>query len=70
MGWKWTYETADGGQVSPRPASATDEDFANQADAESWLGEAFRELLEQGVDRVSLLHDDQVAYSMSLHPDD
>ncbi len=68
MGWMWTYESAGGGPVTPRPAAATNEEFAQQADAESWLGEAFRELLEQGVDQVTLLHDGAIAYSMSLHP--
>lgn len=66
MGWMWRYETADGEIVTP--AAGTDENFAGQADAESWLGEAFRALLEQGVDQVSLLHDGAVRYAMSLHP--
>jgi len=69
MGWTWTYETAGGDAVQPRPAAATNEEFANQSDAESWLGEAFRELLDNGVDQVTLLNDGAVTYSMSLHPD-
>jgi hypothetical protein len=68
MGWTWTFEYADGGPVTPRPPAATNEEFAQQADAESWLGEAFRELLEQGVAQVTLVHDGAIAYSMSLHP--
>jgi hypothetical protein len=70
MGWTWRYESADGAAVVPRPAAATNEEFSQQTDAESWLGEAFRELLEQGVDQVTLLHDGAIAYSMSLHPGD
>ena len=66
MGWTWRYETADGTLV--RPAAGTDEAFGNQADAESWLGEAFRVLLDQGVDQVTLLEDDSPAYTMGLHP--
>ena len=36
--------------------------FASQADAESWLGENWRELLEAGVEQVTLLDDDRVEY--------
>lgn len=68
MGWTWKFETSDGTPVSPRPAAATNEEFGNQSDAESWIGEAFRELLDQGVDQVSLLDGDTVKYTMSLHP--
>ncbi len=68
MGWTWTFENADGAPVTPKPAAATNEEFAQQADAESWLGEAFRELLEEGVDQVTLVHDGAITYSMSLHP--
>lgn len=68
MSWTWTYENADGTPIHPRPPAATNEEFANQADAESWIGEAFRDLLDQGVDQVSLVEDGAVKYSMSLHP--
>ena len=66
MGWTWRYETADGTTV--RAAAGTDEAFGNQADAESWLGEAYRVLLDQGVDQVTLLEDGEPAYTMGLHP--
>ena len=47
----------------------TGERFPSQADAESWVGEAWQDLLGQGVDQVSLLEDDRVVYGpMSLHP--
>lgn len=66
MPWVWNYQTADGDALTP--SAATTENFLSQADAESWLGEAFRALLDQGVDQVSLLHDGEVRYTMSLHP--
>lgn len=66
MGWTWRYESADGTQLQPR--SGTSEPFGNQAEAESWLGEAFRALLDEGVDQVSLLNEGNDVYSMSLHP--
>ena len=39
MGWTWTYANESGTAVSPD--SGTGETFANQADAESWIGENF-----------------------------
>ncbi|HEV8024561.1 MAG TPA: hypothetical protein VGP37_06725 [Candidatus Nanopelagicales bacterium] len=66
MAWTWTYEKSDGTPVSAD--AATNEQFAQQADAESWIGEAFRALLDQGVDQVTLLEDGSAKYTMSLHP--
>jgi hypothetical protein len=44
--------------------------FASQGDAESWLGENWRALLEAGVDQVTLLDDDRTEYGpMTLHPE-
>ena len=67
MGWTWTYANESGTAVSPAPG--TDEAFASQADAESWIGEHFRTLLDEGVDTVTLLEDGSVTYEMSLHPE-
>jgi hypothetical protein len=44
--------------------------FASQGDAESWLGENWRELLESGVEQVSLFDDARKEYGpMSLQPE-
>ena len=67
MGWTWTYANKSGTAVSPD--SGTDEAFASQADAESWLGENFRTLLNEGVDTVTLREDGSVTYEMGLHPE-
>lgn len=65
MAWTWHYEASDGA----RPTGASQE-FPTQADAESWIGESWRALLDEGYDQVSLLDDDHVAYGpMSLHPE-
>jgi hypothetical protein len=41
--------------------------FPTQSDAESWLGESWRELADAGVESVTLLHEDEVVYGpMSL----
>ncbi|HWG61664.1 MAG TPA: hypothetical protein VG253_08130 [Streptosporangiaceae bacterium] len=68
MAWYWQLEKADGTVL---PASgAPRETFSSQGDAESWLGENWRELLASGVDQVSLLEDSRVEYGpMSLHPE-
>jgi hypothetical protein len=66
MTWRWRYEDQAGAAVG---AGLAAEVFPSQADAETWLGETWRELLAGGVDQVSLLEDDRVVYGpMSLHP--
>ena len=58
MAWTWRYETADGTTLgAPAPES-----FPNQSDAESWLGESWRELLEAGVHQVVLLDGGREVY--------
>ncbi len=43
--------------------------FPSQADAESWVGEFWRGLVEAGIDTVTLVADARVVYGpMSLHP--
>jgi len=61
MAWTWRYETADGSPVAPAGAPAA-EPFPSQSDAESWLGETWRELLESGVAQVTLLDGDREVY--------
>lgn len=52
MAWTWRYERADGSEIAPQAGA---ESFPSQADAESFLGETWRELLESGVNQVVLL---------------
>jgi hypothetical protein len=63
MPWSWRYEGADG-QQADGPA----ETFSSQADAESWIGQAWRELAASGITAVTLVEDDRVDYKMSLQP--
>jgi hypothetical protein len=66
MTWSWTYEGPDGAPVTPTGAPAQP-DFPTQADAESWVGETWRELREAGVQAVTLMEDDHRVYGpMSL----
>jgi hypothetical protein len=67
MPWTWRYEKSDGVVVSS--GDLPEAIFASQGDAESWLGENWRGLLEAGVDQVTLFEDDRKEYGpMSLHP--
>ena len=67
MTWRWRYEDA-AGQPVPRPGAA--ETFATKGDAESWLGETWRDLLDSGVQQVVLLDGERVEYAMPLTPAD
>ena len=65
MSWTWRYERSDGGAVD----STGSQSFPTQSDAETWIGESWRELLDAGIDQVSLLEEERVVYGpMSLHP--
>lgn len=66
MAWTWRYEDADGTPVNPSPAPRG-EAFPTQSDAETWLGENWRELRSTGVSSVSLQEGDRLVYGgMSL----
>ena len=60
MAWLWRYETADGAPVEAE--GIPPESFPTQADAETWIGEIWRELLEAGVEQVTLLEDGREVY--------
>ncbi|EWM68399.1 hypothetical protein ACIODS_02250 [Micromonospora chalcea] len=63
MAWSWRYEGTNGDAVD-----GPDESFTSQADAESWIGQTWRELAASGVTTVVLVEDDRVDYRMSLQP--
>ena len=64
--WRWRLEDAAGQEVVVE--SVGDPDFPSQSDAESWVGEIWRDLLEAGVDAVTLFEGDREVYGpMSLH---
>ncbi|WP_375498334.1 hypothetical protein [uncultured Jatrophihabitans sp.] len=69
MTWTWRMEQADGTELTEVPDVAQPP-FQNQSDAESWLGETFRELSDAGVAQVTLLEDGTKIYGpMSLEAD-
>ncbi len=64
MAWTWTIETSDG---TPVELDFDVPEFSSQSDAESWLGEVWRDLSEAGAGQATLLDDDHVVYGpMSL----
>ncbi|GIF04508.1 hypothetical protein [Actinoplanes siamensis] len=65
MPWSWRYEDVDG-----KPVDGPAETFSSQADAESWIGQEWRQLQGGGVSTVTLVEDDRVDYQMSLQPAD
>jgi hypothetical protein len=67
MTWTWQLEKEDGTVLTSR--GLPKESWGSQGDAENWIGENWRTLLDAGVDQVSLLHEGRVEYGpMSLHP--
>jgi hypothetical protein len=63
--WSWQYLDAAGAPVAGE--ALTTKGFPTQSDAESWLGESWRDLLDAGVESVTLLQGDSVVYGpMSL----
>lgn len=63
MAWTWEYQTEAGSGGQP----GTSEAFPSQSDAESWLGEQWRELADQGITAVTLFEDARAVYGpMSL----
>ena len=49
-------------------AGSAVEAFPSQSDAESWLGQNWRDLVSEGVVTAVLVEDDRVEYRMSLLP--
>jgi hypothetical protein len=63
MGWTWELNGGEAPDL-PQPEAG----FPSQAEAESWVGEVWRELLEEGIDSVTLFEDGRRVYGpMSLH---
>lgn len=60
MSYTWRYSNG-----------ATSAEFPNQADAETWIGQTWAELLADGIEDVTLLEEQRVVYGpMSLRPAD
>lgn len=66
MSYTWRLETTDGSPAGPSDLPS----FPAQGDAESWLGETWRDLADAGAEQATLLDDGRVVYGpMSLSAD-
>lgn len=67
MAWHWRLTDRDGSHWHDE--TGTPQTFPSQSDAETWLGESWRDLRAHGVVAVILLEDDREVYGpMSLDP--
>jgi hypothetical protein len=65
MTFSWRYEL---GEAAAAGAERGSQGFPTQSDAETWIGEVWRDLATTGVDAVTLMEDDHEVYGpMSLH---
>ncbi len=58
----WRYLDASGGDAG------RSEPFDRREDAEAWMGEAWEQLLERGIESVELLDGERRLYRMGLGP--
>ena len=71
MSWHWRLEDASGTAVDPAAVGVEMPATDNQGDAESWLGEHWRDLLANGVATATLFDGTTKVYGpMSLAPAD
>ncbi|NEK84561.1 hypothetical protein GCU60_02110 [Blastococcus saxobsidens] len=62
MSWHWRLEDPSGSTLDPASVGVEVPECENQSDAESWLGENWRELLDNGVATVTLFDGEEKAY--------
>jgi hypothetical protein len=66
--WRWRLEDEAGSEVAAGSTASGVVGFPSQSDAESWIGEVWRDLLDEGVAQVTLFEADREVYGpMSLH---
>ena len=62
MTWHWRLEDPSGATIDPATVGAEVGEADNQGDAESWLGEHWRDLLARGVATVTLFDGETEVY--------
>lgn len=68
--WHWRLEDSSGAEVQVAEGSTGSDvgGFPSQSDAESWIGEVWRDLLDDGVHQVTLFEAERQVYGpMGLH---
>lgn len=67
VGPQWWWRLEDGAGDVVTTGEHDDQQFPSQGDAESWVGEVWRDLLDAGVAQVTLFEGDRQVYGpMSL----
>ena len=67
--WRWRLLDAGGAEVEPPGVGGGSPAFPSQSEAETWLGEVWRQLLDGGAESVVLLEVDREVYGpMGLRP--
>jgi hypothetical protein len=61
MTWTWRLETVSGLPLTS-PVSQTAPVHQTQSDAETWIGETWRTLVEEGAATASLFRDGEFVY--------
>ncbi len=70
MSWRWEATLAPNVTIGEQELTPLNQEFPTQGDAESWLGEAYPDLLDSGVTAVSLFEDARFVYGpMGLEPE-
>jgi len=70
MSWHWQPSARQGADAIDTAELGLGQQFPSQGDAESWLGEAYPDLMHAGVDSVTLYEDERLVYGpMSLEPE-
>ncbi len=62
MSWHWRLEDPSGATIDPAALGVELPESESQGDAESWLGEHWRDLLARGVATVTLFDGEEKAY--------
>jgi hypothetical protein len=62
MSWNWRLEDPAGAVIDPATLGVELPESDNQGDAESWLGENWRDLLARGVATVTLFEGEAKVY--------
>jgi hypothetical protein len=70
MSWSWQPTARHGTGALDLADLGLDQRFPTQGDAETWLGEFYPELMEAGVEAVSLYEEGRLVYGpMRLEPE-
>ena len=70
MSWHWQAAARRGTGKIDTAELGLDQQFPSQGDAESWLGEIYPDLMQAGVDSVTLYEEDRMVYGpMRLEPE-